>query len=459
LLSVAAENKHIKRFKMLSLVADIPATPPKTKRKMPSSILYNTPIRGQYTDTKNTTDFDANTPLVMLSGTVDPNDTMPNAPDLKQVAEPIILTADAEMPDGASIVWSVERAADDSKDIQSSMPSPQFMVSGNHGEIFTFYTNAVGSFRASVNIDGGYIYDNAETEFLCLNLVLVGVTRLKSNHSIKSKYVNCIVSGEDILIQTNGGNGDHSPFKAKTKVRLIGGGADGQRGLDKVHSAWSNNLTREDTGARYVSATNQELIATTHYLHRDSSANDWQQLVIPMSVAHPVVDAGGGGRMASWQATNATLSEAAPKKSDGLSNAGEAKALGREVWIEAGDAPGQGWDIEPPTEKGNGYVMQKIWLENDFIAYLVFWTSDTKNLVGVLEALPWKVNCHYNVQYDPLRQRLRASSTEKSIISEAKTKYQTLVSALQTNIEFCPPTGKLLMRARVDDGSPIGIKW
>jgi hypothetical protein len=439
-------------FKIHRVAVSVPVTPPHTKRKMPAADTFNVPDRVDYDRDSADPDFTANPPLVLLAGTV-VDAPMPADPALKAVAKPLRLRAVVEMPATGSVVWKVVRAPDDADEVIAASPRPLPTLTPVAGTAeATLLSDAVGSFGvlASVDPTGGNNFDD-EAPCVCVNVVFVGVTRLESRHAFTSKHIHhTIAHNGDPTIETYSGN--HHPMKVKTKVRLLGGGADAKRGLDKVFGGWINNLRREDTEAVYRGPGGVAR-ARTYDLHRRPD-NTYEPLQPPLSVAQPLVDCGGGASMANWIPYRAVLSVRAPEPTQPLPNSATDLTRGCRVWISAEDGPSQGWDIELPSRPGAGLPLGSFNLDLEFCAYLCLWTADANCLVGVIEEVPWTVSCR--LEYKKGHYKL---SGEQRVAMQAPTTHASLVAALTTGAELCPPTGKTTLRPRNITGTAIGTDW
>jgi hypothetical protein len=440
-------------FEISRVDVSVPATPPKTKRKMPGVNTFNVPTRSAHHYTSADRDFGTNAPLVLLSGTV-VNGLALADPALTAVARPLTLRATVEMPAAGNVVWKVLRSPDDHVDViaASPHPLPTLTPTANSTEA-TLLTDAVGSFcvLASVDPTGGNNFDD-EAPSICVNVVMVAITSIESKHAFTSKQIrHTVAPNGDLSIET--AHGDHYPMTVKTKVRLLGGGRDGMLGLDKVYGGWINNLCSEETIATYRGpggvATGQ-----TYYVHGKPDTT-YEAMTPALSAAHPVVDCGGGGSMANWSPDRAVLSVHSPPKTQALSNAGTALACGRRLWIDAADGPVQGWDPEPPTRLGVGLPLGGFNLDLDFCAYLCFWTADANMLVGVIAEVPWIVRCELDCKKGHYKL-----IGDNRVSMQVPTTHASLVAAVTTGAELCPPTGKTSAKPRnCVSGAPIGTNW
>jgi len=440
------EDKTARKFKMLSLEARVALTPPHTERKMPLSTSVNEPAQDAAVRGSDTTDLGANAPVVLLTGSGD---------------DALRLEARATKPDDADFVWKIERAADDHKNVVKASPAalPSMTASGDEDNILEVQTNATGTFhiKASVDVAGDGQFDD-EAEFLCVNMVLVKVERITGSNKASSSRCECAKRGSNIALLTKGGTQGGPPLRLRTKARLIGGGADGRLGVDKVFGGWINNFRKLDTAAEYANTGRQYWRMALLPLHRDGPNEDFERVAVGND--QPAVDAEDGHTVEGWQASHAVLGGSDPNPGHSLSaqNAIVDKTVGGECEMRGEAAPEQEWNITPTSKAG--FEINRLWLNSDCTAYLCFWTESAPKLIGVLEEQPWTVRGDYDVNPDgPIRSR-----TKLKVATQSKTKHSTLVKASQTKLEWCPPCGRALFRRRhvpdtEDLETSVGFKW
>lgn len=445
LVKLSNQDRNKCEFEMQTLRATLPVTPPRTVRPLHNSTNLNVATRATVNGAA-TIDLAGNAPVVLLTGSAGPAPVLAD-PQRQAVCGPLRLEAHARMPNGARYVWKVERAPDDHAQVclASPNPLPTLTRSGPNNEFCEVETDATGTFhvKASVDVTGGAAFDDAAA-FLCINLVLVKVERLKSDHTFKKRQGGCWVSGTDMMIGTQRGN-ESVPVRLRTKIKLIGGGGDGQRGLDRVSSGWINNVRSDSTGANYLAndGSGNQWHVHTLPLHRDAGGAACARLVPAPSDAAPVVDKSTPQAvMTNWQARHAVLSVAQPNPADPLSLHLVAQPIGGHCWIAAEDAPAQGWDIHPPTLPN--FNIERLWLRTEFTAYLCLWTHSAPCLIGVIEEHPWEIDGEYDVDHTgPRRAR-----TKMRVTALPKRKHATLVAAVDTGLEWCPPGSLTVYKPR-----------
>ncbi|PRP91449.1 hypothetical protein ENSA5_55660 [Enhygromyxa salina] len=458
--NVDTGNKR--EFEMVTLTATLPVTPPRTVRQLNDSTTLNLPTRPTV-EGADTTDLTANAPVVLLSATADRRPPLVDA-QREGVCGPLRLEATARMPAGSRYVWHIERAPDDHAQVQaaSQRPLPTIHESGPNNEFLEVETDATGTFhvKASVDVAGGAAFDDT-AEFLCLNLVLLKVERLESKHKFTKHPGGCWLNHGDIVLGSQGGN-ESAPVRLQTKIRLIGGGVDGRRGLDKVSAGWINNIRSDSTGASYITTDGSGDTWTLRSipLQRDAGGAAYARLNPQPSDTAPVVDKSApAGVMTHWTARHGVLTVAQPNAQDALSLHAKTKPIGAHCWIQAEDAPSQGWDIHPPTL--GHFDIDRVWLRTKFTAYLCVWTHSAPCLIGVAEELPWELEAEYNVNLAGRRGR---APTKMHVFALAKTKHVTLVSAVETDLEWCPPGSLSCYKPRhmppdEDPVNGVGFSW
>ncbi|KIG16354.1 hypothetical protein DB30_04521 [Enhygromyxa salina] len=440
-------------FEITRVDLSLPATPPKTRRLLHGSdVNENLPQRQDHHSTSNDTTLAGNPPLTLLAGTV-VNAGLPADPACRALAEPILLRATVNMPAAASVVWRVERLTDHDEVIRASpraLPTLQRRA-GTHEA--TLLTDAIGSFRVLASVDpaGGDAFD-PEAPCICFHVVMVGVEVLERGHKFSSKRVRFELDEDgDPTVFTHAGN--HLPMRVRTRVRLLGGGADGQLGLDKIHGGWINNLTGEDSEATYH-GPDGVMRAKFLHLHRRGDAT-WELLNPPLSAAAPVVDGSGGATMANWSLARAVLSSAEPKPHLPLLGAAKTLACGVKIWVENADGPAQSWHAQPPQHPDLDVSLFEFNFDVDFSAYLCFWTADVPLLAGVLEEVEWVLRSE--VEQHKRKYKLRKGARVEQV---GGCVHDGLQAAHSRPIEIQPPAGKSISHPReLDPHAPEGRRW
>jgi len=412
-----------------------------------------------------------------MSDSVDASVPKDPDPQIQAVGAPITLVANYhETPfalDG-DVVWKVERYGGEGKDgpqveAESSNALPTLTPDPNDSARVTLQTDAVGTFTIFAAYDRsgtGNFGDTEKQEAVCLNVVLIKVKFLQNAHQFSADlhWTGHRWTGKkenDFLITLREKENDPAPLVLKSEVQLIGGGPKGMLGLDKTRAGWINNIAQENTGAKYKNDSgNDAWELRTVPIHRPSAKAPYTMIAPQPSANAPLVDKGGGATITDWHAGSGVLSEVSPKATDPLTNAGTPANVGHKCWIEAKDAPEQGWDLTPPVKKDDPahYRLQNLWLTVDFQAHLCFWTNDAPDLVGVIERVDWKIDGEYDVS-----DALGATAVRDLTVTRSNDQhFSTLVPGLTTDVELWPPTGKSVYMPRNLDptiNDPVGTSF
>ncbi|MFO0651210.1 MAG: hypothetical protein U0326_33610 [Polyangiales bacterium] len=450
LVPLATDGNNAKEFRVLSIAADLPATPPRTHRLYKTTRDNATEITRTNRAGAKVTDLTGNAPIVLLHNGWEVGAAR-GVPVLDALLKPVTLVATVIMPNGARVVWKVERAADDGAMVIAASPNPLPTITPDPMDASraTLSPDAVGTFhvKASVDVAGGTNFDD-NAEFGCVNVVLVGVTRVKSNHGIATRKSKVHLEGHDMLMTTRP-QGAEAPVVLKTTVQLMGGGPQGQRGLDKVHGGWVNTIKSDVSIAHYADITNNDWRGKTLYITRAGPAAQLLPLVPPESPAAPLRDS---------TPDKVWLSEADPNPANALGGGTRTRVKnsgGAEVQITAKDAPGTGWDIHPPTQPT--YDIKRIEMDIRFCAFLTFWTADAPKLFAVCEEVPWFAQGDYEVN---LVKATRKRVAMKVATDGAKVKHVNLTPASAVaGIELARPASGEVLQPRNDDAVPVGSSW
>lgn len=450
LVPLATDGNNAKEFRVVSMLADLPATPPRTHRLYKTTRDNATEITRTNRPGAKVTDLTANAPIVLLCNGWEVGAAR-GVPVLDTLLKPVTVVATTIMPNGARVVWKVERAADDGAMVIAASPNPLPTITPDPMDASraTLSPDAVGTFhvKASVDVTGGTNFDD-NAEFGCVNVVLVGVTRIKSNHGIATRKSKVHLEGHDMVMTTRP-RGAEAPVVLKTTVQLMGGGPQGQRGLDKVHGGWVNTIKSDVSIAHYTDIANNDWRGKTMYITRAGPAAQLLPLVPVESPAAPLRDS-------TWD--KVWLSEADPDPANALGGGTRTRVKnsgGAEVQITARDAPGTGWDIHPPKQPT--YDIKRIEMDIRFCAFLTFWTADAPKLFAVCEEVPWFAQGDYEVN---LVKATRKRVAMKVATDGAKVKHVNLTPASAVaGIELARPASGEVLQPLNDDAVPVGSSW
>jgi hypothetical protein len=255
---VADDGDHVAitvvQFKKIK--ADIPSTPANQIRKRSNGgasnspvprhtlLLANPPAAASYDE-----DYTNNDPLVLIEDSV-------------LAADPIKMSVEIEPAGlGIPIRWSAQRdrsATGDHKDISALKGNDSLTLDPVAG---TLLLDNVGSFhiRPYIDCNGDNTYDYNTDKgaridrepFVIMNLVIIRVQSLVNNSRgnpaafdpAKAAHAGVnYVGGKPTNLSTGDGKGTgNDACTMDVTARVIGGGGDGKRGLDRLFASWCNN--------------------------------------------------------------------------------------------------------------------------------------------------------------------------------------------------------------------------
>jgi len=244
-----------------NLHATIQPTPPLTVRGNASS-LHRFTVRG--TPHCFNEDFTDNRPLVLIQDSV---------LDTKLVRLDVAIR-----PAGVPVFWTVQRARQpgtgillDHNDVVALSPNPLPTVDpvATDTRNVTLKADAVGAFAAFAYVDcnGNSNFEGDDPlgvridrePYILMNLVLVQVTLNTDDSRTRSANFRGVTDGAN-GINVSGGSFTLGPTRASiemnAQIDLVGGGADGKLGLNRVFAGWVNNEVRaEEIVGTYVDNT------------------------------------------------------------------------------------------------------------------------------------------------------------------------------------------------------------
>lgn len=382
------------RFK--NFKADIPSTPAQTTRNRWNGGPSNTPVpRHEFIAGTNdpakhfSDDFAVNTPLPLVEGSVTAGDPV----KLSIEVEPNI----AEIP----VAWSAIRAKDDAaaiKNLAGNNEDPGLVVDGANSHKATMQANAAGSFRVRAYIDcnGNNKFDERtdtvarldREPFILMNLVLFRAQGI-SNTSVANS--NAVCAGYDGNGVKKAGGGRPVGFKSgefatdgngavhmKALIRVIGGGADGKRGLDCFFAGWVNNELNCPTAPN----PNNWGEDATHHHQRPAPPGSpvlglrcyWE--LDGVRISGPILDA--GGRYGNQRGTGGdtcigTMAGAEPA----IVKTDDPSGIGQRWKVENVDSPGGPIASVHPNDGAARLIRFKFNI--DFQCALLVWTNASKS--------------------------------------------------------------------------------
>lgn len=233
--------------RVLKIKASVPSTQPNTARAAPPAVanLWPAPVDLTFESTKQ-----------LPAGPIafqEADFAAPNALVVVRNGEgPIRLEADT-VPAGAQLVFQAVRATDDAAALGAGLPT----INSTGPNTATLETNERGSFfvLAFVDRNGNGQRDPGEPGII-LPVIMVearienAATELRSTANPVNISIQFDTGGQSapnynfVSIGTGDFNSQATAGVAfDADVLLIGGGADGRRGLDRVFTGWANNFT------------------------------------------------------------------------------------------------------------------------------------------------------------------------------------------------------------------------
>jgi hypothetical protein len=262
----------------------------------------------------------------------------------------------------------------------------------------TLIADAVGSYfvRAFVDCNGSGEYEdyvprdaNAgqridREPFLLLPLLLIRVQGIENTSRARQANVRlnpaAPTSGTGVGVSTgNFAGGATAGCHCRGKVKLIGGGRDGVRGINRVFAGWINNETQETAVSEYrdipagINRIRQSVFSPT-------PAHGVFQVITAPGAAYtpqalPVLDCTNFGNEGTG-GNRAVGTEGAPGPPAINRNVAQpAGELGRTFMVQMWDSPGD--NCPPAHESYAGRRLVRYRFNLDFRCDLVFWTNSS----------------------------------------------------------------------------------
>jgi hypothetical protein len=383
-------NFTVVQFK--KLVADIPSTPANTVRNTITGGGSNSPVNRHElkladpapADKECSELFSENEPLVLVEGSVKDDN-------------PINLSVEVE-PAGKNIPvkWSVQRFshkahAEGDVDAIINLPgnSGDPGLTADAGDVLkaTLKTNAAGSFhvRPYIDCNGDDKFNHNDDSgvridrepFLIMNLQLIrvqGFSNLTTTNSAAGTNGTSKAAGRPVRISTGdfAGTGNDA-ITMKNIARVIGGGSDGKRGLDKLFSGWCNNMQNtatSPTGAGLDITHIYEVAGAPVVRHTTACWFEVDGARIPA----PILDAGAYGPAGNTEGSggNTATSTNAPNDCP-VTKTDDASGIGQKWEVSNVDSPGFGINATHPTIPAAQLVEFRFNI--DFRCDFIFWTN------------------------------------------------------------------------------------
>ena len=393
-------NFTVVRFKQLK--ADIPSTPANTVRNIQTGKGSNSPVTRHElkmadpapADKDCSELFSENEPLVLVEGSVKDSDQI----KLSVVVEP----AGKKVP----VKWSVQRFShkahgEGDPDAIINLPNnsndPGLTADGGDVLKATLKVDAAGSFhvRPFIDCNDDDLFNHNDVNgvridrepFLIMNLQLIRVEGMSNLSSGKDdagtngtrKTMRALgppFGNKNVPVQISTGNqpwtNGQCAITMRNIARVIGGGSDGKRGLDKLFSGWCNNMQNtatSPTGAG-LDITHVYTKGTPAVLHTTACWFEVDGVRIPA----PILDAGAYGP-ANTEGTGGNTACGTNGTNDcPVTKLDHASGIGQSWEVTNVDAPGFGINPMHPTVAGAR--LAEFRFNIDFRCDFIFWTNN-----------------------------------------------------------------------------------
>ncbi len=340
-------------------------------------------------------------------------------------------------PAGSDVAFEVRQDPADA----ASGPVPTVAKTGSNTA--TMAADGYGSFQvlAYVDSNGNGTRDDDESGAL-LPVVFVKAALSSNISAAHSGNITYTSDGTDARVSSGMFDLTNSGATAAVylggKVDLIGGGADGRRGLDRVFGGWIQDIpvALGVTGTYAGGHTESYIFATNFPAGKVFLPGD----PAPVLAVPPLLDTGRSP--ASVGGISAALSHSHVSSRTDL-------ATGQEFLIEAVDSPGLGAPLDHPGFPGNALMSYQFNL--DFRAYLSLWTNATAvedptgdaadtSYSEILEQ-PWTIRSTYTV--DATGNGTAVGTP--TVAAGAGVKHSPIVLAGSTALNIATPTGLQLL--------------
>ncbi|KIG16161.1 hypothetical protein DB30_04879 [Enhygromyxa salina] len=342
-------------------------------------------------------DFQPAQTLVLVSGSL----TWDARAQLRVTMQP----APGELPGGVPIKWRVERASGDHEDHRnvvrrSERPVPALVYSTHTCDRAKLMADATGSFwvRAVVDPhgDGAIGQGGDPLPGFSLNLVLVKL-EMTQNDSAAGSRVHTDPVGAGPQCTLNAGVFNHPDPRLRginlsARIRAVGGGNDGRRGLAKLQCGWIQNIVpcrsnplRSVRTADYLDlATNLHHAVDKIFVANNANMDYLPGGPVPVMAQLPILD--GNLPLAAHNNHGAGGMRLSTSSDVDRRN----KNPGLEIRVTANDSPNEA--IETVKLPGHpSRVLQSMDWELCFSAYLCAWSTDADRAIGVLNQTDWDI--------------------------------------------------------------------
>jgi len=337
-------------------------------------------------------------------------------------------------------------------------------LSTNAGKTLNLSLNSIGSFSVIQYDDTDNDGNLDPGEPSCYMNIIIARVSYTSNSDQTLTRPNAITAGIGQTTHTVDGGMPQKAIVAgvffgqfqagqagiefEAKIDVVGGGADGRLGLDRLKSGWCNNsLEYTDLGTYASGATMKEYL--THddavftnpfHMNKVTIAGTLPQAMNPaLSANMPLLDSGRTD--AATGGVTVTLGSSAESSAPA--------ALGEQRTVTALDAPNSFADVSFPTAPLLGDLLTDYQFDLDFKAYLLVWSgthSAAPDEAGALLytsviEIPWQTRATYTLAVPAGGGPLPAMTADpnNNIIKGNVTVHNPIVP-MSGRGEVCAPT-------------------
>ncbi|APR87764.1 hypothetical protein A7982_13113 [Minicystis rosea] len=424
--NTSADIVRVTVCKITNLQAQIRATPPLTTRSGNAAAGHTHTIAGSSADHWDVDDR-TNPALVLIEGSV-----------LSTTDAHKIQLSASIAPAGVPLRWFVKRDTrsapnGDNATLVSSFPTPARPVQDAVNPLIArMLADGVGTFHVLPFVDcngsNSFDFDIDIQPYLVMNLILVRVEG-KTNASVAGTSTAVLpaapTAATGVRIVTGGWNRATAAAYSTATVKVIGGGANGRRGLDRVFAGWSQHILATPTSA----SVPQGLDVFGQYIFQPPApppppppavpppppapvphraffvfAPPFVPPAAPAPIACPVLDCsnrgtgGTGGDTGTGQwGGRGSFTQPIPKAN---------KPLGQEWTVDTLDSPGN-FGMAPAHPLGGNLVAFRFNI--DFRVDLLFWTnlsrasgatnSPAERLFSTVQTNTWTVR--FSLNFNP----------------------------------------------------------
>ena len=440
-------------LKVDSVSATIPATPCQTMR-VPNTA---NPQPRDYVSTEDSASWAAGDSIILI----------------EHSTQSINLQGSVN-PSGTPVRWEVRRNPNDNAALKAA-PFPvrdELSLSTQVGLTTTLSLDAVGSFSAIcyVDINGNNQYDDQTDCGKFMNVVVARVGLHQDQSVARPNLQQNFVANSPVLVDGQAvvatlfavGNGQwawgNAGAEFRTSLDVVGGGADGRLGVDRVYSGWCNNVGPQHTitGTYENNHSSVRLLSNTDSTHQGvvdyiTIANNLPQALNPVLAGnHPLLDT--GRQNPGTGGATACLSSSTDTR-QGRQNL----ALGERRVTEAMDSPGNATMVVHP--KFPPSRLTAFTYDVGFRAYCVLWTGTQNgapqepgaNLYSVANEIPWNIMAQFTLTWGQGGALTVQAGANNTIALGNAAAHDPVVAMESLSGEVCTPT--VLSRAMDDNCS------